>query len=398
MSALGRTLVALIAGQISLHACMAGLRMATPLNALRDGHAEWVVGVLLALFAAAPIVLALRAGRLADAHGYHRPLSIAVALTFGGGLCALAGTWFGSAWQMPALAASATLAGAGANFGLIAIQHTAGRSAANPVELKRVFSWLGLAPALANMAGPMLAGALIDLAGFRAAYAVLALLPLAALAWARRVPPQAPRVPAPGEGAVRRSSWELLRQPGLKRLLVVNWLLSASWDVHTFVLPILGHERGFSASAIGAILGVFAASVAAVRVVIPWLAHRVRESQVLAFAMLATGLVFALYPFMGSAFGMGVCAVGLGIALGCVQPMIMSMLHQITPHERHGEAIALRSMTINASSTVMPLLFGATGAALGAATLFWLMGGAVAAGSLVARRVGAAGPAATGAG
>ena len=41
---LGRILVALIVGQICLHACMTGVRMAAPLQALREGHAAWVVG------------------------------------------------------------------------------------------------------------------------------------------------------------------------------------------------------------------------------------------------------------------------------------------------------------------------------------------------------------------
>ena len=64
-------------------------------------------------------------------------------------------------------------------------------------------------------------------------------------------------------------------------------------------------------------------------------------------------------------------------------------LAQLTPAERHGEAIALRSMTINFSSALMPLLFGALGAMLGASALFWLMGAAVGAGSWPARRVAA---------
>src|SRR5690349_18739992 len=84
-----RTLLALIVGQICLHSCMAGVRMASPLLALREGHAEWAVGLLMGLFAAAPIVLALSAGRLADRHGYHRPMRIAVGLTVGGGLLAV---------------------------------------------------------------------------------------------------------------------------------------------------------------------------------------------------------------------------------------------------------------------------------------------------------------------
>lgn len=379
-----RVLVALIVGQICLHSCMAGVRMAAPLQALREGHAPWVVGVLMGLFAAAPIVLALQAGRLADRRGYHHPMRIAVALTVAGAAVALAVTWWPQ-WTFAAMCVAAMLVGAGANVGLIAIQRTAGRTAADPTALKRVFSWLGLAPALSNVVGPVLAGALIDLGGFRAAYAVLLVLPFGALAWARRVPREPP-AHRPAD-AVRPRALDLFRTPGLRRLLAVNWLLSSSWDVHAFLVPVIGHERGFSASAIGLILGVFAISVAAIRLAIPLIAQHLREGQVLAGAMLWAAGVFALYPFAQAAWLMGVLAAALGLALGAVQPMIMTTLHQITPPERHGEAIALRSMTINLSSALMPLLFGALGAAVGASTLFWLMGAAVGAGSVPARRI-----------
>jgi hypothetical protein len=76
--------------------------------------------------------------------------------------------------------------------------------------------------------------------------------------------------------------------------------------------------------------------------------------------------------------------------------MIMSTLHQLTPAHRHGEAIALRSMAINFSSTVMPLGFGMLGSALGAGALFWLMGAAVGAGSLAARRLRVPAPSSAG--
>jgi MFS family permease len=381
-----RALLALILGQISLHACMAGLRMATPLQALRDGHGQWAVGILLALFALAPVALAMPAGRLADRLGYHRPLQLAVALSFSGGLVAL----IGNHYQAACIAAS--LAGAGANVGLIVIQRTAGHMAADSTERIRIFSWLGLAPALSNVLGPLAAGVLIDLQGFRAAYAALALMPLAALAFARFVPDDRPAPAAQPASDVPSlapvpGAWSLLRLPALRRLLLVNWLISASWDVHTFVLPILGHERGLSASAIGAILGIFAAAVAGVRLLIPLLAHRLGHAEVLFGAMLCAALVFGVYPLMGTAWGMGACAVVLGMALGSVQPMVMSALHQVTPADRHGEAIALRSVAINLSSTVMPLVFGLAGGVLGSASLFWLVGLAVGTGSWRARRL-----------
>ena len=387
LSAPARTLLALIVGQICLHSCMAGVRLASPLLALRQGYSEWAVGVLLGLFAAAPILLALAAGRLADRHGYHRPMRIAVGLTVAGGLCAVVATALDRG-QFLALCAAATLTGAGANFGLIAIQRSAGRGARDATDLKRVFSWLGLAPAISNVVGPVLAGTLIDAGGFPIAFGALLLLPLGGLWWTRWVPVE----PPPASMPARKGSLDLFMAPGLRRLLFVNWLLSSSWDVHAFLVPILGHERGFSASAIGLVLGAFATAVTLIRLIIPAYAHRLRESHVLVGAMLAVGMVFAVYPLVRTAMAMGVCAVLLGLALGAVQPMIMTTLHQITPHDRHGEAIALRSMAINLSSALMPLMFGLGGTAIGAAGLFWIMAAAVSAGSVAARRVGRAPP------
>ncbi len=387
------SLLPLVGGQICLHAGMAGLRMAGPLLALRDGHTALAVGLLLALFAAGPIGLALTAGRMADRHGYHRPVRVAVVLALAGGLFALLAAWLGGGGRYGALCAAAVLTGAGANFGLIAIQRSAGRLARGGTDLKRIFSWLGLAPALSNVVGPVLAGVLIDAAGFGAAFAALALLPLGTLLWARWVPVEAPAASAgvAFDGGTRRTAWRLFRQPGMRRLLLVNWLLSTSWDVHSFAVPVLGHERGLSASAIGVVLGVFALSVAAVRVVIPLLAHRMKEAQVLSGAMLLTAVVFGLYPLAAGAWTMTACALVLGLSLGAVQPMIMSTLHQITPAAEHGQAIALRSVAINLSSTLMPVGFGALGASLGAAPLFWLMAAAVGMGSWPARKLGQTG-------
>jgi len=354
--------------------------MSAPLQALQQHLGPGAVGVLMALFAAAPVLLALPAGRMADRYGYHRPLHLAVAMATAGGLVAvLTGHYL-------AMCVAALLTGAGANIGIITIQRTAGRMAADATERMRVFSWLGLAPALANFIGPVTAGALIDLAGFRAAFAVLMLMPLASLASSRIVPREIPPSASPAHQRAS-TSWDLLRSRPLRHLLLINWLVSASWDVHTFVLPILGHERGLSASAIGSILGVFAVSVAGVRFLIPFIAHRLSEAQVIAGAMAWVATIFAVYPFVHSAWLMAGCAILLGFALGAVQPMVMSALHHITPEHRHGEAIAFRSMALNLSSTLMPLLFGVAGTAIGAAYLFWVMGVAVGAGSVPARRI-----------
>jgi len=382
----GQVLLALIVGQIGLHATMAGVRMAAPLQALREGHSAWSVGVLMALYAAAPVLLSMHAGRMADRLGYHRPVQIAIGLSLFGALLAVVSTFLAPARHFPLLCASAVFVGSGANMGLIVIQRRAGQSVSTNTERMRMFSWLGIAPSLSNVVGPVAAGFMIDAGGFRAAYGLMLALPLLTWWCTRLIPREADdlrRAPT----AVMQSPWTLLQAPGLKRLLLVNWVLSACWDVHMFAVPILGFERGFNATTIGLIVGTFTLAVSGVRLLIPLWAHRMSEIVVLRLAMVGTGIVFALYPLAHSPWLMGGCAVLLGLTLGSVQPMIMSTLHQLTPGGRYGEAIAMRSMVMNASSTAMPLFFGAAGTALGAAALFWLVGGAVASGSWVARRL-----------
>lgn len=380
----GAVLVAFIVGQIGMHAAMAGLRMAAALQALQEGFSAWTVGVLLALFALAPVLTALYAGRLADRYGYHRPVALAVVLTTVGGVLAVLSSLLGGLPHVVLMGLAAMATGAGTNIGMLTIQRTAGATAVDSTERMRIFSWLGVAPSFSNVLGPVTAGLVIDGLGFTAAYALLTALPLATLVSARFVP----RATGPAAAAVPgRTAWGLLREPGFARLLAINWLLSMCWDVHLFAVPILGHDKGFNASTIGLILGTFTLAVTGVRLLIPLLAHRLSELIVLRTAMLSAAVIFGLYPLAPNAWAMGCCAALLGLALGSVQPMVMSMLHHITPAQRHGEALALRSMAMNASSTVMPLLFGATGALVGAAVIFWVVGAAVGSGSWAARKL-----------
>ncbi len=380
-------LARLIFGHICLHACMAGMRMASPLLALRDGYSAMDVGVLLALYALAPVFLALPAGRFADRHGLKRPVGMAVVVAAFGAALALLFPVF------PVLCLAAFVTGGATGAASIALQRHVGRATTGPTELKRVFSWLAIGPALSNFIGPLAAGLMIDYAGasagdtpgFRWAFALMAVLPLATWFWIRGVHDLEPIRRA--GGVQRTRAWDLLRAPMMRRLMLVNWFLSSCWDVHMFVVPVLGHERGFNASVIGAILGGFAIAAALVRVIMPLFAARLRERVVVTAAIVTSALVFAIYPFMQVPLAMGACSVVLGLALGSVQPMIMSLLHQITPQTRHGEALGLRLMTLNASSVAMPLFFGSLGAAVGVSALFWAVGLCVGAGARVAWRL-----------
>lgn len=369
-------LARLIAAQVCLHACMTGFRMAAPLMALREGHSPAAVGMLLALFALSQVFLALPAGRFADRHGLKKPFRVAVGIASAGGALAAAFPVFG------VLCATALATGAASGLAVIALQRHVGYLAHDATQLKQVFSWMAVGPAISNFVGPLAAGLLIDSAGFRAAYALLAVLPSLSWWWLSGVVDHQREVGVPDQA--RGSSWQLVRDGAFRRLLLVNWMLSSCWDVHTFLVPVIGHERGLSATVIGGILGGFALAATGIRLLMPWLADRLQERVVIAVAMLTTAVLFGLYPLAHEAWVMGSLSVLLGVALGSVQPMVMSTLHQITPSHRHGEALALRSMAINGSSVVMPLLFGSLGVLVGVSGVFWGVGALVGLGSRLA--------------
>ena len=372
-------LARLITGQVLLHASMAGTRLAAPLLALRAGYSEAAVGVLLALFALTQVFLSLPAGNYADRHGLRRPFGLSV-------LAAALGCGLAAAFPVfPVLCLAALLTGGASGTAVIALQRHVGRAAEGPTQLRQVFSWLSIGPAFSNFIGPFLAGFAIDNGGFQLAFCLMTVLPLLGWFWVRDVH-ELPPVEAV-HGSRPAPAWDLLRDPKFRRLLLVNWLLSSCWDVHTFVVPVLGHERGLSASVIGTILGGFAIAAAAVRVMLPALAARVKEWAVITVAMVAAAALFSVYPFLVGPLAMGICSALLGMALGVVQPMVMSMLHQITPEHRHGQAVGLRLMAINASSVSMPMLFGAAGAVIGIAGVFWTVAAGVAAGTRLAWRM-----------
>jgi len=359
-----------IATLIAVHACMAVTRVAASLWVLHHGYGEWTVGVLLSLFAVAPIGLSLWAGQVSDRHGFHRPVGMGVVMSLVGAVVALLGS------GLPAIAFSCLLSGGGLCMSAVAIQREAGHLADDASELKRVFSWVALGPALSNSIAPVITGVLIDHLGFHAAFVLAALLPLLAWRLALKVPRLAVKaMPAAPVPAKSRPAWDLLRQPSLRNLLLVNVVLSACWDSHSFVVPVVGHAKGLSASSIGLVLGSFAVAATVVRLAIVRWARHLDELQALRWAMALAAAMLLVYAWLPGTIGLMAGSAILGLALGSVQPMIPATLHQVTPSDRHGQALGLRMLMVNAATASMPMGFGVLASATVAAAPMWLMAG-----------------------
>jgi MFS family permease len=370
---------ALIVLGILNHTVLTGSRVTISLYALSLGSSAFVVGILMGLYALLPMLLGVSAGRLCDRIGVRKPMlagscgvAIAAALP-----CFMSGI-------RPLFFTTALL---GVSFMLfqVATQNATGMFG-DASERAKHFSWLALGYSTSGFCGPLVSGLMIDNAGYTGTFALLAVLPLipVTVLWL-----DALKLPGPHRVAGAASPGgiaELFRNRNLRRIFIVNALLAVAWDLHSFFVPIYGATIGLSASRIGIILAAFAAATFIVRLFMAWIARRFSEFQVLAFALFVAAMAYALFPFVKDVGPLMGLSFTLGLALGCAQPMVMSLLHTIAPAGRMGEAAGVRMSIINASTFAMPLLFGAVGSTLGLAPVFWTIGVALAGGGFFARR------------
>jgi MFS family permease len=374
-----RTLAALIGLGILNHTVLAGSRVTISLYALAQGASPFVVGTLMGLYSFLPMLLAIGAGRLSDRIGVRRPMLV--------GSCGIA---LGAAlpWFVPGLPILfMTTALIGLSFMLyqVAAQNATG-ALGPPAERAQNFSWLALGYSVSGFIGPLLAGFTIDNASFGASFVTLALLPLVPVAVLGRGALALPHPHSPHAQATPGSVAAMFRNRQLRRVFVVNALLSVAWDLHTFFIPIYGAKLELSASVIGIILASFAAATFVVRLAMPWIARRFSELEVLTAALFLAAGAYSLFPLVASVGPLLTLSFTLGLALGSGQPMVMSLLHSMAPAGRMGEAVGVRMSIINASTFAVPLLFGAVGSSIGIGPVFWLVGGALAGGGWFARR------------
>lgn len=369
-------LTALIALMVLAHTAFTGARIALTLRAVELGGTPAQVGLVVSMLALVPMLLSVHAGRWTDRAGMLRPLLLALLALEAGLVLAL----------VPALAglgAAAILLGCGFMLVHLAISHAVA-STGGPGGRTHAFSMLALGVSSSTIAGPVLAGFLLDLAGHRWTIAALAVLPLLALVLLGTLKDEVAAPPIRTAGRAR--VMDLLRHAPLRAVFIAGALLSMGMDLFTFMVPLHGQRIGLPAASIGLVMGAFGAGTFVVRLFMGLLARRLSEWSLLTAALALTALVYALLPLSGSLPLLLGLAFVLGLGLGAAAPTTMSAIGQTAPPGRGGEAIGVRTMLVNASQTALPVLFGAMDAAAGAGAAFWTLAAILAGGCLFAAR------------
>jgi predicted MFS family arabinose efflux permease len=356
----------LVALTILAHTAFNGSRMLVSLYAIQLHASAFTVGTLMSSFALLPMLLAVSAGRLIDRSGARWPL-FAASFTMALGL--LLPFVFPRLWT---LYAASTLIGTGFMVFHVAVNQVVG-AIGRAEERAANFSWLALGFSVSSSLGPLVTGFAIDAIGHVRTFLLLFLFPLLPLIvmWLNR--PALPHAKERKTDAGETRVMDLLRNRPLRRVFIASGLLNMAWDLYTFVIPIYGSRIGLSASTIGAVMGSFALSIFAVRLLLPLLIRRVGPWQVIGAALLISAAVYCVFPLFTSVPLLVVLSCVLGLGLGCSQPMVMALLYNTSPPGRQGEAVGVRTTVMNASSTALPLASGALGAALGMGPVFWSM-------------------------
>ena len=361
------------------HIAFNGSRISVTLYAIFLGESALTVGTLLALYALLPAVFSVAAGRWIDRIGIVKPMQIG---SIGVGVGAVL------PYLLPGVAilyAACVIVGLAFMLVNVAAYHAVGELS-QPEDRAINFSYVALGFSTSLFIAPILAGVSIDSFGYRNTFALLAaftVLPIVVLSF-KLLPIPAP-APKP-EGSTGGNVMDLLRDPQLRRLYITMAVLTVAWDVYSFAIPIQGSLTGLSASEIGLVMASFAAATFVVRLAMPFFVQRVKPWTMLIGALLTAGVSFFLLPFATTVGAMMALMFLLGLGLGSPQPMILTLLHESAPAGRAAEALGLRTTLINGSQTVMPLIFGGVGTALGMMPVFWAMSATLVVGSLYARR------------
>jgi MFS family permease len=346
------------------HAGFGGAKMAIPLHALHLGVDAFTVGVIVALGALFPMLIALYVGKLVDRIGARVPM---IGGTVGVVVALLIPYFFSG---VIALCAMAILVGTAFQFFFVPTQGITG-ALGGPEDRARNYSLLSVGFSIASFLGPLIAGFSIDYLGYQAAYLALSAGPLCAvlLLWYKGdLLPKA--AVATGEAKKHGSSFGLLRDTKLRDAIVASALISIGWDLYQFYFPIYGHSIGLSASTIGLIISTFALAVFAIRIALPRLARRWNEFELLLYAIGFAGAALLLFPLFRDPYMLAVASFVLGLGCGVGQPMSMSLIYSLSPSGRASEGAALRVMFNHFTHLVVPLAFGGLGTVFGFAPVF----------------------------
>lgn len=365
------------------HVPFTAMRLAVSLYALHLHASPAVVGAIVALFSALPMLGSVHLGRLIDRKGVRSTLLVASAVL--GFASLLAVLWP----SVPVLFFVSALGGGAYITILIAGQQLVGRYGGAEARVAN-FSSLSTAFALSLAAVPMATGFVIEHIGFTVTFTIMAVMPPLAMLiiFFDKLPElgpvrvadaadatyaAGPKQPAAAQSVSSAGAMGLLRNPGLLQLYAFSILFTVSWDLFLFMAPIYCTQLHLTASQTGIVVGSFSVAMLVVRLAAKPLAKKFSSRQLLLLCLTGAGLGGLGFGFAGGMPLLVLFALIMGLGQGLANPTMNALLYDTSPPERIAEAMGLRTSIAKACQVALPLMAGSASVAFGAAPIFWLI-------------------------
>ncbi|MFE3178593.1 MFS transporter [Amycolatopsis sp. NPDC059090] len=330
--------------------------IAASLGAYTHGDSLLTLGLLLAVYDGAEVVLKPVFGSLADRIG-PRPVLL-------GGLLAFA--LASAAFVVAGNPAAVGLARFGQGAAAAAFSPAAGALVARLSPEKRqgrAFGGYGAWKSVGYTLGPLLGGVLIMLGGFSLLFGTLAVLAFAVAGWAALVVPSPEPLPRQRQTVLDLA--RRLAEPGFVRPTAVLAGTTAALAVGIGFLPVTGAASGLGTVATGAVVSVLALCSALVQ---PWAgrlrdAGRIPDGPGMAGGLLLTAAGLALGALIPGIAGVLAAAVAIGAGVGVATPIGFAHLAGAAPKERLGQTMGAAEVGRELGDAGGPLLVGAIASA-----------------------------------
>lgn len=327
------------------------------------------VGLIAALYALFPVILALQfgswVGKLGEAkfiiYGTVAMMVTSAALIFANNLVTL-----GIATGAAGIAHLACMVG---GQSMVALR-------APRVSYDRYFGFYTFSASVGHMLGPIIASVVAGSNGTLPkstshAFILAVLLTILALFPVIRWRNERPTIEGKqdSEGTFK-AAIKLAKRPGIMAAIYISLAISSVADVLVVFLPLFGTENSFSPYAIGAILAIRAGTTMLSRLFLGRLSDRFSTFQLLWWSTIISVVCCCAMAFAHTPLMLGAIVFIAGFSLGVGQPLTMSLVSQKTESSERALAVSARLMGNRFGQFLVPAAAGTIAAASGAGAVF----------------------------
>ena len=163
---------------------------------------------------------------------------------------------------------------------------------------------------------------------------------------------------------------DVMKHRGMKEAMFTSLVISTTIDILTIFIPLLGTELRITPVVVGVILGVRSAASMLSRLFLGQLSQRFSSRSTLVISTtVATVALVAMY-FTKSALLLGLIIFIVGFTLGIGQPLTMAWVSRISEPQERAMAITLRLTGNRVGQFGLPIAAGLVVGALGVGSLF----------------------------